>query len=421
MSRTTKPLRQTEITKAKPKINSDGSLSNNKLTDGKGLYLLVTPNGSKLWRLNYYKPITKKRTEMSLGAFPDVSLAEVRQKREEILTLLAQGIDPQIHRQQQEIAELTRRTNIFLTVAESWRESKKGNIKELTLSKYWAIVENYLLPILGNLPISEITPAIAKRALEIPYKQGKAEMYRKSVKLLNAILNYAVYSLFAIPFNPCEKIATAFEPPKRGKNPSIKPEELPQFLEHLENSSTDLLTRYLIKWQLLTMVRPNEAVTAEWSDIDEHKGVWTIPAHKMKQTKANADRPHLVPLSKQAKSLLEKIKRLAGNSPYLFPSLRSTEGHCSSQTANKAIRDNMSYKGKQTAHGLRKIASTYLHEKGIMPDVVEMCLAHTIQGIRGVYNEAEYLTHRKKALQVWGDYVEQCQLSAIAHHLKMVV
>ena len=143
------------------------------------------------------------------------------------------------------------------------------------------------MPTLANYPISDITPALSKKALEIPYQQGKAEMYRKSVKLLNSILNYAVYSLFLIPLNPCVKIATAFEPLKRGKNPSIKPDELPEFFDKLINSNTDLLTKYLIQWQLLTMVRPNEAVTAEWTDIDEDKELWVIPAHKMKQTKAN--------------------------------------------------------------------------------------------------------------------------------------
>ncbi len=416
MARLTKPLTNTEVNNAKPKVKEY------TLSDGKGLYLLVKPNGSKLWRFNYYKPLTtpKKRALLGVGKYPEISLQQARAIREEYLSLLAQDIDPQQYKIKTEQAEQARLLSTFRAVAEHWKESKAGNIKALTLKKYWVIVERYLLPVLADYPVSEITPATAKIALEIPYRQGKAEMYRKSVKLLNAILNHAVYSLFIIPFNPCEKIATAFETPKRGRNPSIKPDELPTFLETLDNSATDLLTKYLIRWQLLTMVRPNEAVTAEWADIDEDKGLWTIPAHKMKQTKANANKPHLVPLSKQAKTLLEKIKRLAGSSPYLFHSMRAKEGYLSSQTANKAIRDNMGYKDRQTAHGLRKIASTYLHEKGVIPDVVEMCLAHTIKGIRGVYNEAEYLSHRKEALQQWGDYVEQCQLQTIAPHLKIV-
>lgn len=416
MAKTTKPLTNTEINNAKPKNKAY------KLSDGGGLFLLIKPNGIKNWRFRYKRPITGKENEISLGNFRAVELAQARTIRDEYLALIAQGVDPKIHQQQQEQAELQRITNTFLSVAESWKESKTGNIKSLTLKKYWGIIEAYLLPHLGAYPISDITPLIAKTALNIPYKQGKAEMFRKSIKLLNAILNYAVYSLFLIPANPCVKINTAFDPPKRGKNPSIKPDELPDFLDTLNNSNTDLLTKYLIQWQLLTMVRPNEAVTAEWADIDEEKGLWTIPPHKMKSTKANENRPHLVPLSTQVKTLLERIKALSHNdSPYLFPSVKAKGGHLNSQTANKAIRDNMHYEGRQTAHGLRKIASTYLHEAGILPDVVEMCLAHAIKGIRGVYNEAEYLPHRKEALQKWGDYVAQCQLQAATKHLKIVI
>ncbi|MCQ9123315.1 tyrosine-type recombinase/integrase [Rodentibacter caecimuris] len=412
MARTTKPLSNTQIEKAKPK-EKDYTLS-----DGQGLYLLIKSTGAKLWRFNYYKPITKKRTEISLGSFPAVQLAEARAIREEYRVLLAQGIDPKTQKEKEEQEKAVQLEHSFKTVANLWRESK-STIKPLTLKKYWAIIENYLMPTLGKIPVNQITPLIAKTALDMPYHQNKAEMFRKSVKLLNAILNYAVYSLFLIPSNPCEKIITAYESPVRGEIPTIKPDELPDFFDRLENSNLDLITKYLIQWQLLTMVRPNEAVTAEYADIDEEKGLWIIPSHKMKQTKSNRNEDHIVPLSKQSIALLANIKRLS-LSGYLFPSLRSESGHLSGQTANKAIRDGMGYKGKLKAHGLRKIASTYLHEAGILPDVVELCLAHTIKGIRGVYNKAEYLSHRKAALQKWGNYVEQCQLQAIAPHLKIV-
>lgn len=414
MAKVTTELNVTQIKNAKP------TAKDYKMADGKGLFLLVKKSGSKLWRFRYKRPFTGKETDLGLGSFPEISLAQARAKRAEYLALLAQNIDPQQHKEQTERLEQQRITNTFRSVAENWKESKEGNIKPLTLSKYWGIIENYLMPKLADYPISEITPLLAKSALEIPYKQGKAEMYRKSVKLLNAILNHAVYSLFLIPANPCLKISTAFEPLKRGKNPAIKPEDLPEFLDRLENSNTDLLTRYLIQWQLLTMVRPNEAVTAEWAEIDSSKKLWTIPPEKMKQTKASENKPHIVPLSKQALVLLERIKRLEINSPYVFPSTRSKDGYLSRETANNAIRDNMGYRGKQTAHGMRKIASTYLHEQGVMPDVVELCLAHTIKGIRGVYNEAEYLPHRQKALQKWGDYVAKCKTQARSKHLKLV-
>lgn len=402
MARATKELNATQIKNAKSRD------SDYKLMDEKGLFLLVKASGSKLWRFRYKRPYTGKQTDLGLGAFPDIGLQQARQLRDEYLVLLEENIDPKQHRDQAKQLEKQRITNTFRNVAENWKASKADSVKPLTLAKYWGIVESYLMPTLGNYPISEITPLLAKSALDIPYKQNKAEMFRKSIKLLNAILNHAVYSLFLIQANPCERISTAFEPLKRGRNPAIKPDELPVFLDCLDNSDTDLLTKYLIRWQLLTMVRPNEAVTAEWAEIDLEKGLWTIPAEKMKETTASDGTPHLVPLSRQALAILERIKRLERNSPYVFPSVRAKAKHLNRETANNAIRDNLGYRGRQTAHGLRKIASTYLHKAGILPDVIEMCLAHTIKGVRGIYNNAEYLPHRQQALQQWGDFVEQC-------------
>ncbi|OOR98854.1 hypothetical protein B0186_08655 [Canicola haemoglobinophilus] len=414
MAKGTSELTATQIKNAKPREKDY------KLMDGKGLFLLVRKNGSKLWRFRYKKPFTGNQTDLGLGTFPEISLLQARRTREDYLVLLAQNIDPKQHKDQTELLEQQRISNTFKSVAESWRDSKQDSIKPLTLKKYWSIVEKYLLSMLSDYPVADITPIIAKNALNTPYKQGKAEIFRKSIKLLNAILNYAVYSLFIIPINPCSNINTAFEPLKRGTNPNINPDALPEFLDRLEHSDLNLITKYLIQWQLLTMVRPNEAVTAEWGEIDIKKKLWIIPPHKMKKTKANENKPHIVPLSSQALEILERIKQLNYNSVYVFPSLRTTSKHINSQTVNKAIRDNLGYKEEQTAHGLRKIASTYLHEKEVLPDVIEMCLAHTIGGIRGVYNNAEYLKHRARALQLWGDYVEQCRLKSKSKHLKIV-
>ncbi|WP_233138923.1 integrase arm-type DNA-binding domain-containing protein [Aggregatibacter actinomycetemcomitans] len=146
MARLTKPLTNTEVNNAKPKAKEY------TLSDGKGLYLLVKPNGSKLWRFNYYKPLTtpKKRTLLGVGKYPDISLQQARAIREEYLSLLAQNIDPQQYKIKTEQAEQARLLNTFRAVVEHWKESKAGNIKALTLKKYWAIVERYLLPVLAD-------------------------------------------------------------------------------------------------------------------------------------------------------------------------------------------------------------------------------------------------------------------------------
>ncbi|XHO12873.1 tyrosine-type recombinase/integrase [Mannheimia haemolytica] len=222
-----------------------------------------------------------------------------------------------------------------------------------------------------------------------------------------------------IPLNPCSNIKKAFEAKPRGEFAYIPFEELPEFCERLQNSNLELLTRYLIQWQLLTMIRANEAVTAEYTDIDEEKRLWVIPPQKMKQK--HGGKPHIVPLSKQAYSLLQKIKTLANGNGYLFPSVRTKTGRMNPQTVNKAIRKSLGYsKEALTAHGLRKTTSSYLHEKGILPDVVELCLSHTIGGLRGVYNKAKYLPQRREAMQLWGDYVAQCMAKSGVSHLKLV-
>lgn len=391
-------LTATQVEKTKP-IDKDICLS-----DGDGLYLVITPKGSKIWKLKYTKPYTKKRTNITIGTYPAYGLKEARTMRDDYNVLLARNIDPQEHLKQTEQNELQRRTNTFALVAEQWRASK-SNIKPETLDKYWRIIELYLLPRLGSLPIADITPRIVKPVLDIPYQQGKAEMFRKCIKLLNAILNYAVNSLFILEANPCLKITTAFESLGRGTNPNIHYDDLPEFLEDLLNANLDLLTRHLIIWQLLTMTRPAEAAKAQWHEINEQKALWVIPPERMKN-KAE----HRIFLSTQAIKLLQKLKQLKDHSPYLFASRRTASGHLHEQTAAKAIRDipKGKYHHKQTAHGLRKIASSYLHEQGVLPDVVELCLSHTIQGLRGVYMTSKYDKHRARALQLWGNYVEKC-------------
>lgn len=414
MARLTTPLNNTQIEKAKPKEKEY------TLADGKGLYLLVKPNGAKLWRFNYYKPYAnpKKRALIGIGSYPDISLQQARQIKDEYNALLARNIDPQLHKQEIKLTEQNRLINTFAYVAEQWKASKEEKIKAETLAKSWRIIEIYLLPQLSNMPIDKIIPAIVKPVLDVPYKANKAEMFRKSMRLLNEVLDYAVNALFILPLNPCANIKKAFEPPSRGEFAYIPFEELPDFLDKLQNSNINLLTRYLIQWQLLTMVRANEAVTAEYADIDEDKRLWIIPPEKMKQ--GHGGKPHIVPLSKQAYALLQKIKAISNGNGYLFPSTRSKEQTINKQSANKAISDQLGYKNRLTAHGLRKIASSYLHEKGVLPDVVELCLAHTIGGLRGVYNKAEYLPQRKQAMQLWGDYVGQCMTQATAKHLRIV-
>lgn len=396
MPKITRPLTNTEVEKAKPQAKEY------TLTDGYGLFLLILPSGIKSWRFNYARPITQKRTKISLGIYPAVSLAQARAKREEYRALLAQGIDPQEHKEQEQKAAITKIENSLLFIAERWKAKKAQEVEALTLKKNWRRMEAYLFPVIGNMPVNEIVPKIAIEALEPLYNQGKGDTLRRVIRLLNEVLNFAVnYGL--IPFNPCLQINEVFSFGKSNNNPAISPKELPELIKTVMYSSVAIQTKLLFQFQLLTMVRPSEASNATWSEIDLEKALWTIPAKRMKKRN-----PFVIPLSSQAIAILDKMKSISPKSEYVFQSWIKSNQPMSSQTINKMLID-LGYKDKQTAHGLRTIGRTYLAEQRIDYEVAEMCISHKTGTQTGkIYDRADFLEQRKPVMQLWGGYVEKC-------------
>lgn len=405
MARQTKPLTNTEVERAKAKEKDY------KLLDGGGLYLAVKATGSKLWRLNYSRPFTKKRTEISLGAFPEISLQQARQKRDEYRALLAQEIDPQEHLQAIADEELSKRENTLWKMAEKWREKKAVEVQPKTMEKNWARLEKHLFPKLGDTPVTLINPKIVIQTLEPLKARGKGDTLHRVIRLLNEVLNFAVNG-GVIEFNKCLKVAENFPTAKSENNPTIRPEKLPEFLADLRDSNHAFNVKALVKWQLLTMTRPNEAVKAEWAEIDLERKQWTIPAEKMKGGK----RSHTVPLSRQAVVLLEKMAKLTSGRQFVFQSDTKPRQSMNPQTANATIKrlNGGKYQGVLTAHGLRSIASTYLNEQLINYDVVEACLSHIIADqTRKAYNRSDYLDQRVAVMQQWADFVEQCERESV--------
>ncbi|WGE49190.1 tyrosine-type recombinase/integrase [Actinobacillus equuli] len=403
MARLTKPLTNTEIERAKAKEKEY------TLSDGGGLYLLIKPNGAKLWRFNYYKPIIKKRALISFGRYPDISLQQARKQRDECLSLLAVNADPLEHRQQVEREEQAKRENTLLKMVELWHNKrlddvKHGDIQAETLRKNKLILDRHILPALGHLAITEISPRIVIDALEPAKERGLGDTLKRAIRLLNEVLNFAV-NADLIEFNKCLKVSEHFSTPKAVNNPTIPPKELPAFLEALRDGNLSLQTKLLIKWQLLTITRPKEASEALWSEIDWEAKTWTLPAEKMKMK-----RSHVIPLSNQSLRILEKMRKITGNSPFIFQSEIKPKQPMNSQTANRAIK-LLGYEGRLTAHGLRSIASTYLNEQLVNYDVVEACLAHVIKDqTRKAYNRSDYLDQRVEVMQQWADYVEKCSI-----------
>ncbi|OOF47914.1 preprotein translocase [Rodentibacter trehalosifermentans] len=405
----TKPLTNTEVEKAKPREKEYN------LMDGQGLMLRVKPTTAKTWLFNYYHPTTKKRKNITIGSYPEISIAQARQWREEYRALIAQGIDPQTHKEkvkrEQELAE----ANTFQAVAEKWRDKKRGEITEKTLAKYWGSLNLHIFPFIGRYPVADIVPTLALSPLQRVEQRNNIDMANRLAGYINEILNFAVNGGL-IPFNPCAKIGQALKKPKKRNNPHIEIDELPQFMKDLANANIETQTRWLVQFQLLTMTRASEASGAKWAEIDFKNKIWIIPAERMK-----AREPHAVPLSIQAVVLLKRLHAINGRFDYVFLKRGDNSAPMNPSSVNMAIK-RFGYGGRQTAHGFRGLARTWLAENGVNFEIGEACLSHRIgSAVAKAYNHASYLAQRKVIMQQWADFVEQCSAGSLPqNHLKIV-
>ncbi|EFN7664901.1 TPA: integrase domain-containing protein [Escherichia coli] len=390
MARTTRPLTNTEVLRAKA-LEKDLTLH-----DGDGLFLIVKTSGKKLWRFRYQRPATKQRTMMGLGAFPALSLADARGLRADYLALLANGIDPQIQAEVAEEEQQIALDSIFSTVAANWFQLKSKSVTPDYAKDIWRSLEKDVFPAIGEIPVQQIKARALVEALEPIKARGALETVRRLVQRINEIMIYAV-NTGLIDANPASGVGMAFERPKKKNMPTLRPEELPKLMRSLVMSNLSVPTRCLIEWQLLTLVRPSEASGARWAEIDLDAKLWTIPAVRMK-----AKREHIVPLSPQALEILEVMKPISAHREHVFPSRNDPKKPMNSQTANAALK-RIGYEGKLVAHGLRSIASTYLNESEFNSDIIEAALAHVDKDeVRRAYNRTTYLAQRVELMNFWG-------------------
>ncbi|EFQ2974826.1 tyrosine-type recombinase/integrase [Escherichia coli] len=393
MARTTRPLTNTEVLRAKA-LEKDLTLH-----DGDGLFLLVKTNGKKLWRFRYQRPTTKQRTMMGLGAFPAISLADARRIKADYLSLLANGIDPQIQAKVAEEQQQIALDSIFSTVAANWFLLKSKSVTPDYAKDIWRSLEKDVFPTIGEIPVQKIKARTLIEALESVKARGALETVRRLVQRINEIMIYAV-NTGLIDANPASGVGMAFEKPKKKNMPTLRPEELPNLMHSLTMSNLSVSTRCLIEWQLLTLVRPSEASGTQWAEIDLDAKLWIIPAERMK-----AKREHIVPLSPQALDILNIMKPISAHRTHVFPSRSDPLKPMNSQTANAALK-RIGFAGKLVAHGLRSIASTALNERGYNPDVIEAALAHSDKNeVRRAYNRSVYLEKRKQLMNDWGQIV----------------
>jgi len=408
MAKIAKKLTDTEIKSTKPagkEINLFGV---------NGLILRIAPllkGGKKNWYFRYVVPVSNKRTKMSLGTYPHLTLARARALRDEYLSLLANGIDPQVHNSDKANALKNATEHTLQAVARKWLDEKvkTSGISQDHAEDIWRSLERNIFPCLGNVSVNEIRPKLVKQHLDPIEQRGVLETLRRIISRLNEIFRYAATEEL-IEFNPADNLAQRFSKPKKQNMPALPPTELPRFLTVLNNASVRMETPLLIEWQLLNWVRPGEAVRTRWADIDTDNSMWNIPAEFMKMKK-----PHKVPLSKEALRVLESMKAISGHREWVFPSIKAPLSHMHEQTANAAII-RMGFGGEIVAHGMRSIARTAAEESGkFRTEVLEAALAHSKKDeIIAAYNRAEYLAERMVLMQWWSDYVIAQKFKAIA-------
>lgn len=395
MARTAKPLTDTEVKQARPQDKEY------TLWDGKGLNLRVKPNGTKSWIFRYARPFTGRRANLTIGTYPAVSLAAARAQRQECLMLLARDIDPAEHRAEERRQQTEAHGNTLERVAGRWFRIKQEKVSPAYADDIWRSLESHIFPDLGKLPISRIRARQVIEILEPVAARGALETVKRLCQRLNEIMVYAV-NTDLIDANPLTGVNKAFQAPQKNHMPTLTPDELPVLMTAIANASIKITTRFLIEWQLHTMVRPGEAAGTRWEEIDIENALWRIPAERMKKK-----RPHTVPLTPHALTLLELMRPFSGHREHVFPADRNPRTHIHHQTANMALK-RMGYSGRLVAHGLRSLASTILNEQGFDPDLIEAALAHTDKNdVRSAYNRAEYVERRRPMMAWWSAHIEQ--------------
>ncbi|PSV77748.1 integrase domain-containing protein [Photobacterium leiognathi] len=402
MAKVTTRLTDKEIKSAKPRDKEY------YLFDGGGLRLRVKPNCSKHWLFNYYRPNSKKRANLTLGKYPDLSLAIARKQAQEAKELIVQDIDPQEDkkRKQQEHKAVYQHT--FFNVSKEWFDIKQESVTPDYAVDIWRSLELHIFPYLSTIPVKDITAPLAIKLLKPIEAKGSLETVKRLTQRLNEIMDFATnYGL--VNANPLTGIKAAFKKPKKENMASLKPDELPELINAIANASIKRTTRCLIEWQLHTMTRPSEAAGTRWDEIDLEAKIWTIPPARMKK-----GREHRIPLTSQTIALLEIMKPISKQREFVFTSDRNPLKPCNSQTANMALK-RMGFAGRLVSHGLRSLASTTLNEQGFEADLIEAALAH-IDGnqVRSAYNRTDYLERRIPMMIWWSGHIEEAAQGSLS-------
>ena len=392
-------LTNTAILKAKPEAKP------RKLADEKGLFLLIHSNGSKYWRLKYRFGGTEKL--LALGVYPDVSLADARQRRDDARKLLANEVDPGAVKQQSKRAGKENAANSFEAIAREWFAKNQHTWAESHAEKIIARLERDVFPWLGSKPIFELTAPMVLDTLRRVEKRGRLETAHRVKGNISQVMRYAIATGRA-ERDPCPDLRGALPPAKETNLPSITdPVKVGELLRAIQAFRGTLVVQCALRLAPLLFVRPGELRRAEWAGFDLDRAEWRYFVTKTKTE-------HSVPLATQAVVILKELHALTGHGRYVFPG-RDPQKAMSEAAVNAALR-RMGYDTKTeiTGHGFRAMARTILaeelHQK---PEVIEHQLAHKVPDALGTaYNRTKFLKERTAMMQLWADYLDKLKAGA---------
>lgn len=388
-------LTDTAVRKAKTKAK------NWKLSDERGLYLLVTAGGSKLWRFKYR--FNGKEKKLAFGRFPELALKDARTRRDAARALIEAGLDPSQVKKDARIATMLGVSNTFSAIAEEYihRAEQEGRAQPTLAKARWLLA--LLSPAIGSRPIADITPHELLSALKKIEEAGKRETANRMRSFASRVFRYAVVTARATQ-DPAHLLQGALIPPSIRNHAAITdPNTLGALLRAIDGFSGQPATLFALRLTPHVFQRPGEIRQMEWAEIDFDKAVWSIPGRRMKQREA-----HRVPLSKQGLAILRDQQALSGNGRYVFPSIRTPSRPMSENTINGALRRLGYGSDEMTAHGFRSTASSLLNESGLWnPDAIERALAHQdANKVRAAYHRSAYWDERVRMAQWWSDHLD---------------
>jgi integrase len=391
MPRTVVPLNDTQIRALKPRA------ARYAIADGSGLVLEVLPTGTKVWRFRYSLHGARQPL-VTIGSYPDVPLKVAREKARKYAEIVAGGVSPVALARQDRGAD--KRVNTLAECSELYITAEMAGKSEEYRRTTRRALEKDVLPAIGNKQIGDVTAADVLAVCDRIKARGSPKMALHTRNVVKRLYEYAIARQLATT-NPAQVIPARFIATSDSRTRVLDPDEIGAMLRAIYASSIRRPLKLALHLLVLTMVRKSELIEATWGEFDLDEAIWKIPAARMKK-----DREHWVYLPRQAVDMLGELHETKTSRNYVFPTVRGEDRPIAKSTLNQAVKALGLDVEHFVLHDFRRTASTHLHEMGQSSDAIEKALAHTIKGIKGVYNRAEYAAERRRILQLWADFVD---------------